>query len=114
MRRDRQMDFGDLDLEWAIEVVRNHKEAIQQLTVLPPDAHQHLRTGLAPEQAILGSEAFTEFVAMMNAQGRDLLRYREERELMPPELRLALEAAMADRLAILRNRIALFKVLLGR
>lgn len=108
------MDFGDLDLDWAVEVVRSHKEAIQQLAVLPPDAHESLRARLAAEQLILGSQEFTEFVAMMNAQGRDHFRYREEGQSMSLETRLALEAVMTDRLAILRNRIALFKGLLDR
>ncbi len=108
------MDFGDLDLDWAIEVVRSHKEAIQQLAVLPPDAHESLRARLAPEQVVLGSQEFAEFVALMNAQGRDLFRYREEGQSMSLETRLALEAVMTDRLTILRNRIALFKALLGR
>lgn len=108
------MDFGDLDLDWAIEVVRSHKEAIQQLAVLPPNAHECLRARLAPEQVVLGSQEFAEFVALLNAQGRDLFRYREEGNSMSLDIRLALEAAMTDRLAILRNRSALFKALLDR
>ena len=106
------MDFDDFDLDWVTETVRSHREAAEQLQALPPDARDGMMLKLARRSLVLGSKAFVEFVETVSAQGKDMARYRDQKDAMSPEALSALEATMTARVVVLRIKIAAFKLLL--
>ncbi len=106
------MDFDSSELLWLTEVLRSHKEAIEQLATLPPDIGAPISAILARRQLVLGSYGFRELVELMRAHGRDMARHREEKDAMPPEELRTLEGTMTARLAVIRRKMASVKYLL--
>lgn len=108
------MDFEDFDYAWVVEVIRSHREATLQIDALEPAERAFVADQLARRQVILGSQAFTAFVQLVQEHRDDLTRYRARQAapLSPSEL-AALESAMAERLIRLRENINSFKLLLA-
>jgi hypothetical protein len=106
------LDFDASDLHWLTEILRSHQEAIEQLETLPPERRGSLTAELARRQLVLGSEGFAELVEMMSAHGKDMARYREEKDAMAPETLNELERSMTARITLMREKIASIRFLL--
>ncbi|OYX48788.1 MAG: hypothetical protein B7Y90_09065 [Alphaproteobacteria bacterium 32-64-14] len=106
------MDFGEREFEWITELVRSHRESIQQLESLPAADRGNLSAQLARRQLVLGSDGFVKLTESMSAYQQEISRYRNQAEHLSPEALKKLEQSMVERLAAIREKIASIKYLL--
>lgn len=106
------LDFGESEFEWLTEIVRSHREAIDQLHSLPADVRTSLAVELARRQLVLGSDGFVRLVKMMSTYADDVAQHRASAKGLSRDDLIALEEDMSRKLATIREKIASIKYLL--